>query len=447
MKEDYRQVAYDILNNFDAEEMNLSELLERNLGRTEESGRCRDSVCGIVRNTIAIDMLISQIGSTPIENINSMLINILRIGVYELLYSESDAEYAAVNEAVKLAAKSAGTRGSGFVNAILRNVVRSVTDFDSLDFASNVLPIDTQQCCQFDRPLFADFDKKPINYLRAVFSLPDWLVEGWNEEYGLDKTVEICLASNRKPSLYVKANTLKVSNQELLELFEKDGVEFEFLGGYEIFRIAQGQMIRKLPGFKEGYFWVQDITASQVASKIISRNDMSVLDLCSAPGSKTVEMARVSGGKADILATDINRSRLVRVRENCERLGISNVKIVNYNSIIAESKFDAVLLDVPCSNTGVLAKRHEVRYNISHESVSSLVEMQREIMDYAKGFVEAGGKIIYSTCSLEAAENRLQIEGFLKDNPDFKLEFEKQTLPSANIVDFDGGYLAILTRK
>jgi 16S rRNA (cytosine967-C5)-methyltransferase len=211
-----------------------------------------------------------------------------------------------------------------------------------------------------------------------------------------------------------------------------------------VLRIKGPRAVTQLPGFEEGLFIVQDLTASRPVGLLAPRPGWTVLDLCAAPGVKTTQLAEVTGDAAKIIATDIDTERLKKVEENSDRLGINSIEVVPYGQL-SDIKFDCVLLDVPCSNTGVLARRIEARYRIRPEAVTDLTKTQYELLEKAAGLLKPQGKICYSTCSIQKQENCELIKKFLHKHPDFNLELERLTLPSAEGFDHDGGYTAILS--
>jgi 16S rRNA (cytosine967-C5)-methyltransferase len=211
-------------------------------------------------------------------------------------------------------------------------------------------------------------------------------------------------------------------------------------------RVKSPRTITELPGFAEGLFTVQDITASQAIRMLKPRPDWKILDLCAAPGVKTTQLAEITGDSATIIATDIDAVRLKKVRENVTRLDFKSIEIVQYKKI-QNSKFDCILLDVPCSNTGVLARRVEARYRIIPAAIKKLVKTQSDLLDIAAPMLKPQGVICYSTCSIQKDENKNLIGDFLQRNHNFVLNSEKLFLPSAKGFDCDGGYTAILVKK
>jgi len=211
-------------------------------------------------------------------------------------------------------------------------------------------------------------------------------------------------------------------------------------------RLKSPRAITELPGFKEGLFTVQDITASLAVRLLNPHREWKILDLCAAPGTKTTQLAELTEDSAKIFATDIDAERLKSVKENTSRLGITSVNILPYEQLL-NSKFDSVLLDVPCSNTGVLAKRVEARYRINPKAIEKLTKTQYDLLTTAAKLLKPKGKICYSTCSIQKRENNELINKFLQESADFELESELFTLPSVDGFDRDGGYVAVITGK
>ncbi len=487
-----RKIAIEVLNQFDPKRNYAAAILNRLLERTTERQRATDLVFGSVRNRTALDTVIAKFSGQPVERIAARLLNVLRIATFELLYSPETPEYSVVNEAVENTKAVGGKKQVGFVNAVLRQITRHIANRQiNLEEAnlSNTIPQTAMTGCEFDLPaadLLPDYETSPDAYLSAAFSLPKWLVTDWLGEFGTELTHQICIASNRRPSIYLRTNTLKTTTQELAEKLHQEGIKLEMVSHvtpaqagvqkseraeYEdtvdpsfhssdtaaesMIRIKSPQAISGLPGFAQGLFTVQDMTASRAVRILRPQPDWTILDLCAAPGVKTTQLAEATGDSAVIIATDIDAERLKKVEENTARLGINSVDIVSYEELlnskfkILNSKFDCVLLDVPCSNTGVLAKRIEVRYRIRPKAIQRLTTTQSELLGTAArlGGIKPGSKICYSTCSIQKAENSELVRNFLLRNRTFKLEFEELTLPSAEKSDHDGGYVAIIAKK
>ncbi|MHC4310403.1 MAG: RsmB/NOP family class I SAM-dependent RNA methyltransferase [Planctomycetota bacterium] len=444
-----RTIAIEVLNRCDPKRCYASTVLNKLLSETDQKQRATDIVLGSIRNRHAIDTVISAFSGRLVERIPDKLLNIIRVGTCELVYSPATAQHSIVNDAVDNARALIGKKQAGFVNAVLRQITRGITNRRIELLKSN--PVRTlcqtpQTGCEFDRDFLPDPESSPADYLSTVFSLPGWLVSDWLSEFGAELTRLICLASNRKPGIYIRSNSLKISVRELAEKFRLVDVEIDIAPRDSMIRIKSPRTITQLPGFAEGLFAVQDITASRVIKMLSPRPDWKILDLCAAPGVKTTQLAEITGDKATIIATDIDVERLKKVEENIARLGIKSVKVVPYNQL-QNSKYDCILLDVPCSNTGVLARRVEARHRITPDAIKKLIKTQTDLLNTAASMLKPQGIICYSTCSIQKDENSNLIKDFLQKNRNFVLKTEKITLPSAEHFDCDGGYTAILAKK
>jgi 16S rRNA (cytosine967-C5)-methyltransferase len=234
--------------------------------------------------------------------------------------------------------------------------------------------------------------------------------------------------------------------KELAEKFSLADIESELVPQDSMIKVKNPRIITELPGFTEGLFTVQDITASRVVRMLRSQPNWRILDLCAAPGVKTTQLAEITGDSAAITATDIDTERLKKVEENITRLGIKSVEVVRYEQL-PDSKFDCVLLDVPCSNTGVLARRVEARYRITPHAIKKIINAQSGLLNTAASILKPRGIICYSTCSIQKDENNNLVKDFLQKNQNFALNTERLSLPSAERLDCDGGYTAILAAK
>lgn len=448
-----RSIVVEVLNRCDPKKDYAGPILDGLLGKTNERQRATDLVFGTIRNRRAIDTVIATFAGRPIERIQARLLNIIRVGTYELAYCPAAEEYAIVNEAVENTKTMTGKKQADFVNAVLRQITRHITNrqvwLPQAD-AKRTLVQTPSTGCEFETDFLPDGRTDPAEYLSTVFSLPKWLVADWLSEFGEEPARQICLASNRRPSVYIRPNTLKTTAQGLTEKLSKENIDCELVEGTMI-RLRSPKAVGSLPGFDEGLFIVQDIAASQPVRLLDPRPDWTMLDLA-APGAKTTQLAEATDDSATIIATDIDGQRLEMVGENAARLGIKSIEIVPYEeflnseSTIPSPKFDCVLLDVPCSNTGVLAKRIEARYRLKPDAIRKLTEIQGKLLRTAAQMVKPHGRICYSTCSIQRQENGQLIRNFLQENDTFELESEKLTLPSAEPFDHDGGYVAIIVK-
>lgn len=439
------------LNRFETNQAGYAgAILNKLLGATSEKQRATDLVFGTIRNRLTIDMVIAKLADCPAERVSKKLLNIIRVGIYELIYCPSTSDYAAVNEAVNIAKAVAGKKGAGFVNAVLRQVTRNITNRQQAILETDIektIPQTPSTGCEFDCNILPNPKTSPADYLNGAFSLPKWLVAGWVEVFGFEKSRQICFASNRKGGIYLRINPLKTTAEQLSERLGQADIDFELAAEGAMIGLKGAQAVAQLPGFAEGLFSVQDITARQAVEDLSPQQGWRILDMCAAPGGKTCQLAEATADKAEIIATDIDKSRLTKVNENIKRLGVKSVRVIEYEDlaehVAKEGDFDCILLDVPCSNTGVLSKRPEVRYRINSKAVARLVEIQTKLLAKAVKMIKPTGRILYSTCSIERAENTELINHVLKQNG-FELEAERLTLPCAEGFGCDGGYTAII---
>jgi 16S rRNA (cytosine967-C5)-methyltransferase len=289
-------------------------------------------------------------------------------------------------------------------------------------------------------------------YISAAFGLPSWLVARWHARYSPTEMLAMAKWFDLRQPLTLRVNPLKTSRDELLAILREAASDepttlLEAGDRPESIRYEGRFRIVDLPGFSDGRFTVQDETAMSAATLLAPQPGQRVLDLCAAPGTKTTHLAELMQGEGSIVATDVDLGRLRRIEENADRLGFSMIQplvIREDLSELPEGPFDAVLIDVPCSNTGVLGKRPEVRSRITPEDIGELAATQKRLLDAAATLVAPGGRIVYSTCSVEPEENSGVISQFLNSHADFELREAHEYLPGQ---PSDGGYQALLVRK
>lgn len=453
-----RAVAVKVLRKFESAKKDSSEVLGEFISQTVERGKATDLVFGVIRNRTIIDSLLEKFGDARSDRVKRELFNILRVGVYELVYCPLVEDYAVVNEAVALAGRGTGKKQRGFANAVLRNICRAIESrrVEFTEATERVIPQSRGGGCEFNEAVLPDSQSDPAGYLSAAFSLPGWLVGEWVDEFGFEKALNICFASNRRCGVYLQPNTLKIDAEGLLAKLTQNisGQEdFEVVCDCNMIKATGGGEVSSFAGFDEGLFTVQDPTAAGAVELLEPTAGEVIVDLCSAPGGKTVRMAQLIGDQGQIIATDIDDGRLRRVKENCERLGIGCVEVVSLDMLadkLEGAEVDAVFADVPCSNAGVLARRCEVRHRIKKDFIERLVGKQLELLETAAKLVRKGGRVCYSTCSIMRQENAGVVDMFLAKHDGFEFVVERLTLPcqgGEGEIDFDGGYIAVIRRK
>jgi len=449
-----RAIASQALNRAESRRLPASTTLEPLLGRTDRPQQATDLVFGTIRNRLAIDNLISQLANCPVNRISQKILTVLRIGTYELVYNVETPEYSAVDEAVELGKMVGGRKQGGFVNAVLRNIQRAIVERNiNLQNAKmkRTLPRDLNTGCQFDREILPDAEREPVEYYNLAFSLPKFVVSQWLDYFGSKRTKSICFACNRKPSIYLRPNPLKTEQMDLWAGLVAANVKAEALEGWPLVRLEGPAHISSLAGFEQGHFTVQDYSAYQPVALLDPQAGKKILDFCSAPGTKTTQLAEATGDSGRIIATDTDSMRLKKVSENVKRLGLRSVEVMDFDKFDNEAgrlgPFDYIFLDVPCSNTAVLSRRPEARYRITRKSLTGILKTQADLLEIAVSLLSPEGRICYSTCALLPDENHCMVEKFLAEHSDFKLEADKLTVPMADAPDHDGGYAAVLVRE
>jgi len=466
-----RKAAWKVLNTSDVYRHDTSDVLNRLLDQTDRSGQTTDIVMGVTRLRGTIGRILKKCASLDTARVKPSQWNLLRMGVYELVYCPRTAEYAILNETAGLAESK---KGAGFINAVLRNVQRAIELRESPLEAgrlTRMIPQGSETGCLFKIDLLPDFETQPEQSLTLAYSMPQVLVHSWVTAYGVEQAKNICSASNRHPSVILQPNTLKVgeitdtkvhpNDTNILPegaMMREEGIGTDTnrnpfdLGG--AIRIRNAGKLSRSKAYLDGLFYVQDTTAALVAEMLAPEAGWVVADLCSAPGGKSAGIAIRMQDKGLVIASDIDTDRLARVEETARRLGLKSIKIVPAErvdeTIGRQERLDAIVLDVPCSNTGVLARRVEARWRWSAEQTGQIVKTQRELLEKAAQLARAGTRIVYSTCSIQPEENERQVEWFLQTHRDFAIEKQQLTFPAIetpDAFDHDGGFAAVLVRK
>jgi len=282
--------------------------------------------------------------------------------------------------------------------------------------------------------------------LARAFSFPDWLMVRWLSRYDFDEVVRLGFWFNAAHGICLRVNALKTSREAMLSALSAAGLRASAGTHPQAIWLESPARIVDLPGYDEGWFSVQDESAMEAATMLSPRAGERILDLCAAPGGKTAHLAEIMQNEGHITAADIEADRLRMVETGCQRLGI---RIVEPRLIrpdagdLPRERFDAVLVDVPCSNTGVLGKRPEARWRLVSGQITELADLQRRLLSRAADHVAVNGRLVYSTCSIEPEENEFVVEAVLAENSALKLVEEAHAVPGQPA---DGGYLALLYR-
>jgi len=441
-----RRLAYQALWRVADQSAFTSYLLPSYLEKESLSDRDRrlvtELVYGCLRWQGRLDWVISHFSHSPLSTLEVPVLITLRLGCYQLLSLERIPPSAAVKESVELA-KMYGSPGSDtLVNAVLRQI-----------------------CRQGESIPLPQAEKDQLGYLTVTQSHPLWLVERWLERFGFQETAELVEANNQKPPLFIRANRLKTTPEELKRELAKEGIEVEsshYLP--DSLKVVKGRITSSRP-LKEGLCYLQD-EASQVVSFLVSpRPEDWVLDVCAAPGSKACHLASLMGNSGYIVANDIHLHRLKVLRENCRLLGTGNIRIVATDFTLNPGlryEFDRVLVDAPCTSLGRIRRSPELKWRRKPEDVAFLSAKQKTLLFYSSQMVKKGGILIYAVCSWEREETEEVVENLLEERSGFRVVEPRDYLPGTlhpliaedgflrtfpHRHDMDGFFSAVFTRE
>ena len=411
---------------------------------------------GVVRREATLDAILRPLIQRPRHRIEGELWTLLQLGTYQLVFLDSVPAYAAVNETVALAKAIGRERWSGFLNGVLRSVERMLTDESQTTPGPMAVPVSDGRFRCLSNAVFPEPSVDAAGYFCVAFSFPRWIVGRWLERFEFEELCRIGFWFDQSAALTLRVNSLKTNRDTLLQLLAEGGIAATEGSLPAAIRLGGTARVDTLPGFAEGLFSVQDESAMQAVERLAPKAGETVLDLCAAPGTKTTHIAERMENRGTIVATDIRADRLARVTENCTRLGISIVHplLVSEHQQAspdattalgpAAGPFDAILADVPCSNTGVLGKRPEARWRIKPAEIDELAAQQLELLQSACRRLRPGGRILYSTCSIEPQENAQVVRAVLDREPTLRLVEEWHQVPGR---PSDGGHQALLVRS
>lgn len=411
-----------------------------------DRGLVTELVSGIVRRQATLAAMLQPLMSRPWDRIEPDLVTVLQLGAYQLLYLDRVPRFAAIHETVELCRAIGQSRWTGFVNGVLRAMDRLITDDFVAEPASDSVPVTGGRYRRLNQPVLPDPRREPAHYFAEAFSVPEWLAARWSQRFSPTELALLGQAINEPPVLYVRPNLRRTTAEELFSLWQAQGIACERVGELALQLDSVGN-VELLPGYAEGLFSLQDLTAMRAVATLRPQPGERVWDVCAAPGTKTCQMAELMDDRGEILATDASAARLSLIDEGVKRLRLTCVlseRIRPDGIDLPAGPFDAVLLDAPCSNTGVLHRRPEARWRLQPADIVDLARIQRQLLQSALDRVAASGRLLYATCSIEPEENTGVVAEVLSECPDFVLADEFSTLPGPR---GDGGYQALLRRR
>ena len=355
---------------------------------------------GTLEHMMEIDYILDQFSKVKVKKMKPVIRNIMRSAVYQMKYMDSVPVSAACNEAVKLAVRKGFGSLRGFVNGVLRNVARNL---DQIEYPT-----------------------EPLKRLSIQYSMPEWILNLWLKVYDSDIVEQMLQAFQRETPLTIRCNLRMVTPKQLKEHLEAEGVTVKVHPYLEYaFHISGFDYLGDLESFQNGEFSVQDISSMLVSELAGPKEGDYVIDVCAAPGGKSLHMAEKLNGSGRVEARDLTEYKVGLIQENIERTGLSNVEAVQQDALIFDEtsvgKADIVLADLPCSGLGVLAKKTDLKYKATKEGADSLAKLQREMLKNVQAYVKDEGKLVYSTCTINPAENMDNVHWFLNQYPEFEL--------------------------
>lgn len=449
-----RAVVLDILTEIEKEgefshiTINNALLKYQYLDRTQRAFINRLSL-GTIECRIEMDYILNQYSKTPVNKMKPLIRRIMRMAVYQIIYMENVPDSAACNEAVKLAAKRGFTGLKGFVNGVLRNISRNK-----------------------DNITYPDKAKETKKYLSVKYSMPEWIIELWNTNMSYEEIEDILAGMRKDKKTYIRCNTLKGSTDYIKKILEEEGVTVTEVSGLSYaYEISGYDYLTALKSFNEGLYQIQDISSMMAGEYVKPSTDSLIVDVCAAPGGKSINAALklaeaaydnkdipesgiskevLKGITGRVIVRDVSDYKASLIDDNVARLGIPYIDVEVHNALEfdeeLEGKADIVIADLPCSGLGIMGRKPDIRYNITKEKIDDIISLQRDILKVVSRYVKTGGTLVYSTCTINRAENEDNADwicntlGFSKDG-----EY-RQMLPSAK-ADNDGFFVAGLIKK
>ena len=426
----------DILEQQLYNNLTLKKIFNENKNITvEDRAFITELVNGTLRNIIYIDYIINSFSKTKTNKMKPLILNIIRISVYQIMFMEKVPVSAVCNEAVNFAKKKKFNGLSGFVNGVLRNIARNKDNIK--------LPEDK------------------IDFLATKYSYNKWVIEKWISQFGYEKTEEICKANILAPKVCICVNTNKIDKNTLKDMLTKEGmlVEDGLISKNSLY-LTKTKNIADSNAFKKGYFHIMDESSMFLVETLAPCENETIIDICSAPGGKSFYCSYLMKNKGQIISRDIHSHKIELMQDTIKRLGIENIKLELKDGAMFykedEEIADRLIIDAPCSGFGIVKKKPDIKYTKTKEDIKELSNIQKEILKASYKYVKKGGTLVYSTCTLFDEENIENINWFCKNygfklvsiNTGFNIENEEKgyitILP--NMFNTDGFFIAKLER-
>ncbi len=429
-----REIALDILIDIDKNNRLSNSAIQTALRKHQFSSKQDRAfitrICeGVTEYRLQLDYIINQFSNTKINKCKPLIRSALRMGVYQIKYMDSIPDTAACNETVKLVKKRGFSSLSGFVNGVLRNIARNI---DNIEYPNE--------------------KSQSTMYLSVKYSMPEWIVDKLIKDYGFETAKSIFEASVTDRATTIRCCENNIEIDKLISKLEDRGINVS-KGHYvdSALLINNYDYIRKVPGFLGGDFIVQDESSMLVGLVANPNKDDLIIDVCAAPGGKSLHIADILKNRGHIISRDISEIKVDLIRENIDRCNYTNISCEEYDATVLDEsmieKADIVIADLPCSGLGIIGKKNDIKYRLSKEQLDELVVLQRNILSVVSKYVKPGGTLIYSTCTINVDEN-IHNAMWFRDNFDFEFESIEKYLPSNIESDTKkDGYISLLQGK
>ena len=356
---------------------------------------------GTLEHMMEIDYIINQFSKVKVNKMKPVIRTILRSAVYQILYMDSVPNSAVCNEAVKLAVKKGFVNLKGFVNGVLRNIDRNVNDI------------------QYPK------QDNMVEYLSIKYSMPTWILEKWKKTYDWETIERILQGFLQEKGTIIRCNLNRISKEDLKKKLEAEGVTVTQHPYLEYaLEISGYDYLGDLESFEDGDFQVQDLSSMLVAEIAAPKEGDYVIDVCAAPGGKSLHIADKLHGTGHVEARDLTDYKVDLIWDNIERSQMKNVEAVRHDALVydedSEEKADIVIADLPCSGLGVIGKKADIKYKMTEETQRELAKLQKNILQIVHRYVKPGGTFVYSTCTINEEENMENVRWFLQQNPEFE---------------------------
>lgn len=381
---------------------------------------------GTIEYQIRLDYVLDSFSKTKMKKCKPLIRNVLRMGAYQILFMDTVPDSAACNECVKLVKKHGFASLSGFVNGVLRNVSRNKNNIK-----------------------YPDYETEKIDYLSVYYSTPRWLVEKIMSDYPKEGE-QIIKASYIDRKTTIRVNENKILVEDFAKQLLDKGINVA-KGNYskKALCIDNYDFVRRIPGYREGYFTVQDESSMCAIEAAGIKEGYRIIDVCAAPGGKTTAAAEMLNGTGSIISMDLSSDKLSLIEENVNRLGFDNITVAEHDAreLIEDyiEQMDLVIADVPCSGLGIIGRKNDIKYRLTEKQLKELVELQRQILSTAHRYVKKGGTLLFSTCTINKEENYENVKWFLANHPEFKMESQRLFLQGVD--KCDGFYYAVIKHQ